>query len=257
MTNNEIKYFSKLKLKKYRDSEKKFLIEGPHLLEECLRARKFDDNIENIFISKGSIFDDPVFLNKIRGNKFEILDTKQFTKLSDTEQSQGIAAVVRQREFPNIFPVELKDKTIIACEGINDPGNMGTIIRTCWWFGLQNIIISKDCADIYNPKTLRASQGGVFHINIHKVLNIEEYLIASVDNGTKVYLTDLKSEYNLSKESISGKTVLVFGNEANGISETLKKNKSFKTIKIDSYSDCESLNVATSVGIFLWTLNRN
>ncbi len=142
---------------------------------------------------------------------------------------------------------------IVCLDRINDPGNLGTILRTCWWFGIQKVIISKDSADIYNSKVLRASQGAIFNLYTISDIDLNQYLENLYKDNYIIYLTSLNSKNLLSKINftINKKYAIVFGNEVKGVSENLLQNKNYSTIKIDSYTNCESLNVSVAAGIII------
>jgi TrmH family RNA methyltransferase len=172
-----------------------------------------------------------------------------FTKVAETENSQGIAAVVHKRKPANIDSL-LKSKLVIALDRINDPGNLGTIIRTAYWFGVDAVITGENSVDIYNPKVLRSTQGGMFHVNIIENMPLEKTLVDLCSIGFNVYLLDVKAPKNLEEIKVQDKIVFVFGNETDGISKNIL-NKGYQSVKIEGYSNCESLNVAVSCGIVL------
>ena len=138
-------------------------------------------------------------------------------------------------------------------DNINDPGNLGTIIRTCYWFDVDEIIISKQSVELFNSKVIRASQGALFNIAIKENIDLTKELNKLSSEGYQIFLADsygkkLLSDLNFDSDEC---VVFVFGNEAHGLSKALKKSKSFNTIRIKRITDCESLNVGVSVGIFL------
>lgn len=248
MTKNEISYYKNLlKERKFRAEQKKFIIEGSHLIEEATKSKYYKNNIERIFIRKD--FEDKQLIDELSGKyELEYLSSKEFEKISDTVKSQGISAIlsitdeVKTKETGNI---------ILALDRINDPGNLGTILRTAYWFGVDLILLSKDSVDVYNPKTVRASQGAMFNLKIKTELD----LIREVKNHRdyKIFLTDLNASKNLEDVNInkSDKIILVFGNEATGLSAELL-NAGFEKIKIKGFSECESLNLSISAGITLY-----
>ena len=253
-TNSEgIKYYSKLKQNKYLEERREFLIEGIHLIEECLRSKYYRDKISRIFIR--SDFPKENIRDNFRKAEIKILKAADFKKLSETESSQGIiGAVEMQNEFPNH-----RDNIICALERINDPGNLGTIMRTCRWFGIESIMISRDSADIYNSKVIRASQGALFNLNIKSGLNLIEELELLHGKGYEIILTDLTAVEALDTHKFQKgkKYAIVFGNEASGLSQEIKSVQFFKKIKIEGYSDCESLNVASSAAIVLYEVKKH
>jgi TrmH family RNA methyltransferase len=249
LTAGDVKYYSSLKQKKYREREEKFLIEGFHLVEECLSSPY---EIECI-ISSGSI-------EKKKNNRiFETagkkkiahytLKEKSFNKLTETEATQGIIAVVKRRKSASVTSLR-NENPIVALDRITDPGNLGTIIRTSYWFGINALLVSENSADIHNSKVIRSAQGALFHVNIINNINLSGALAELENSGYSVYLMDVKSEKTLDKIDKRKKSVFVFGNEADGISVELLK-QGFESVKINGYSNCESLNVAVSCGIVL------
>jgi len=241
-----LKFYSSLKQKKYREESGKFLIEGFHLIEECLSSSYFLDLL--IIRDDIELDDYPAVSKKAKANqvKIESLPSKTFNKLSETENSQGIIGVVSKREGYN----GTKANLIIALDRITDPGNLGTILRTAYWFGVELILISSNSVDIYNSKAIRASQGAIFHVNIQDNVYLPDILYEMKEHGYKIYLLTLKGKVSLKEINKSNKSVFVFGNEAEGISEELI-NSGFHTLKIEGSSDCESLNVAVTAGIVL------
>jgi RNA methyltransferase, TrmH family len=191
----------------------------------------------------------------------EPLPVKSFNKLTDTESSQGIVGVVSK-------PAQQKDDSsenlVIALDTVNDPGNLGTIIRTAYWFGVKTILLSKGSADPYNPKVIRSTQGGIFHTNIIEDVDLKGKLNEYKNAGYNIFLFTLNASSSLSqilrsdesdKSDKSKKSVIVFGSESHGISEELL-NEDFTHVKIDGYSDCESLNVAMAAGIALYSFKK-
>ena len=249
VTKAELKYYSSLNQKKYRDIEDKFPIEGDHLIEEILQSKYYKNKLEKIFISKEYNNEDILTSLKNSNIPLERLDKKDIEKLSDTKTPQGIVGVVNKNHETKPDAASL----IVALDEINDPGNLGTIIRTCYWFNVDELILSAGTADIFNPKVIRSSQGAIFNLAIRTGVDLGEYLDNSSNNGWKVYLTLLNSTQSVSETQFSkeGKYIFVFGNESNGISKNIASNSSLRSVKIPSYSGCKSLNVGISVGIVL------
>ncbi len=258
MTNSELKYFEKLKLKKYRDEENKFLIEGVHLIEECLKSDLYRDHIEKFFFREN--FKDEDLHKRIYASKFNaeivVLENKKFSKLSETENSPGVIAAVNKVSDISSLKSKIQNQKfqiLIALDLINDPGNLGTIIRTCHWFGVDNILISKNSADIYNSKVIRSSQGALFHVNVRNEVDLIEELKNLKKNNFEIILTDRDANNYLSNINLDRNKnyVFVFGNEAKGISKAICEDKNYTTLKIKGFTDCESLNVAVSAGIVI------
>lgn len=252
LTANQIKQFASLKQKKYRLEHSRYLIEGFHLIEECLKSQH---ELEYIILREGADLQGHAeILKMISQNKtiVEPLPVKQFNKLIETESSQGIVGVVKRPAYGSAIP---GGNIIIALDKVSDPGNLGTIIRTAYWFGVKDIILSEDCADPYNPKVIRSTQGGVFHVNLFEDTELAAELKKLKQDNYKIYLFALESEKFLEQISGNNKSVLVFGSESRGISNDLL-NEGFETVKIKGNSDCESLNVAISAGIALYHFTK-
>lgn len=256
LTVQDIKLFEKLKQKKYRNREKKFLIEGMNLIEECIKSDYYKNKMEKIILREdaGSKSSE----NRLREigyfRNVHTLDESRFKKISETVASQGIIGIVDMTES-SIAETEIsdKDRLIIVLENISDPGNLGTIIRNCYWFSVDKIIISKNSADIFNSKVIRSTQGALFHSKIKTDADIEAELEYLNRKNVSIFLTDLKAEkycheYDFSKFN---KSAFVFGNESSGLSEKIIENKNYHKLKIKGFSSCESLNVAVSSGIIL------
>lgn len=250
LSQNQIKYLSSLKQKKYRIREKKFLIEGFHLIEECLNSNY---NLETVIIRDNLKINKKLISELNRKNvKLESVNEKQFRKLAEAKNSQGIIGIV---SLLRLNSLNLLHSPVLALDRINDPGNLGTILRTAYWFGVKNVLIGTGSVDVLNPKVLRSSQGALFHINILNNLNLAKELLRLDSAGFNVLLFEPDADNSLPDIDKRGKYVLVFGNEAGGISNLLLDMK-YKRIKIDSFSKCESLNVAVACGIALYHLRQ-
>lgn len=148
---------------------------------------------------------------------------------------------------------------IIALDRLSDPGNLGTIMRTAYWFDVKNILLSSNSADPYNPKVIRSSQGAIFHSDITEDADLSKELVKLQSNGFTVFLFTLTAEKTLSEISRSVKktdrSVIVFGSEAHGISKEIL-DLNFEQVKIKGNSACESLNAAIACGIALYELRN-
>jgi len=250
MTKSELKSLKQLHLKKYREEQKFFLIEGKRSVVEAIK-RKSD--IDLILICNELAEKEKELVQQIKENsiRFEIISYNEIQRISDVENSQGIIAKVKFLNYDEslIFDKGNEKKRIIFLENISDPGNLGAIIRTADWFGIDSVIICKDSVDIYNPKVVRSTMGSIFHIPIFVFDDVEKTIKKLKENKYTIYVADLKGE-NYHKVSYSNKSVIVFGNEAHGISDTIKKYAD-KLITIQGKGKAESLNVAVSVGIII------
>lgn len=251
LTAKEIKYYASLLQKKYRKSEKKFLVEGIKLVTEAINS---NCNCE-IVLSSQSFYDDnrKFFVSSnMKKIRIEILRSHELEKLGDTKTPQGVIAVFDFK--PQLKDDFGSDKLIVALENVSDPGNMGTILRNCDWFGVKNVLLSLDCAEIYNPKVIRASAGSVFYLNIFEEENFYSKIEEQKKLGHKILCADLNGEnlYSLKKNE---RTILVLANEANGPSSKILE-LSDKVVTIPPKGKAESLNVACASAVILSELTK-
>lgn len=244
ISQNELKYFASLLDKKHRREERKFLCEGLRLVDEGLRS---SFKCLGVFVTAEFEENNPDFMNKIAPEiRVECLRRQDFLKISDTKNPQGIAAVFE--DSIQGLPENPKGD-IIALEGINDPGNLGTILRTCDWFGIKNIILSRDCADLLNSKTIRSSMGAVFHCRILRTERFCDQLRSMKKKGFRLLTADMKGSNALSQR-YEGNLIIALANEANGPSAELL-SISDDSITIPKYGEVESLNVASAAAIII------
>jgi TrmH family RNA methyltransferase len=242
MTHEELKYYSSLLRKKYRATEKKFLAEGKKTVEEGIESNFF---CEKIFVSQ-KFFDNTRSRKLFRRTDVEVLKKSELLRLTDTMTPQGITAVFRIPENKKIE--EIKSNTIVYAENIADPGNLGTIIRICDWFGIETLLISDNTVDVYNSKVIRSSMGSIFHIDIIEDIDSNTLELLK-ENGYKLLCADLQGE-SLYNFDIPHKKIIAFSNEAAGPSEELLKRSDYK-ITVPKFGKAESLNVASASAIIL------
>ena len=236
--NNEyIKYLFSLKDKKNRNKEEKYLIEGFHLVEEAYKAGV----LVQIILTKE--IENYQEIDKI------LVNDKIIEKLASTKNPQKIIGICSFKK--NDYQL---GKKILLLDNINDPGNMGTLIRTSLGFDIDTIIISEDCVDIYNEKTIRSSQGSIFHVNIFKA-NLTKEIEKIKEKGIKVIGTSLQSSIPLKTVSKIDKYAIILGNEANGVKKELQELTDLN-IKIEINERLESLNVAIAGAIVMYYLNK-
>ncbi len=244
LTQKQLKYYSSLLHKKYRQKEKKFLIEGEKLVNDALNGSY---KIEIAFLTNSFAEKKPDLKNRIKSFRlpFELLRDKDFEKLCDTVTPQGIAAVLK-------FPDKIKPYSsgIIVCiDNISDPGNLGTILRNCEWFGFKDILVSENSAEVFNPKVIRSAMGSLFYLNIARDVNLQAQLQTFKRKGYRIICSDLngKDIYNYTFPS---KAVIVFSNEASGPSDSLREIAE-DFITIPGRGSIDSLNVASASAVIL------
>ncbi|WP_315117475.1 RNA methyltransferase [uncultured Clostridium sp.] len=246
-----IKDIKKLKERKYRDKEKKFLVEGFRFVEETLDS---NFTVSYIFINEKSKdkFYQLGINNKIEENtKVYILTDSIFKKISNTENPQGIIAVVQNKEIA----IEDKEGFYVLVDKVQDPGNLGTIIRTAHAAGALGVVTMEGTVDVYNDKTLRSTMGSVFHIPILDSRDLT-FIKSLKEKGYKFLVSSLESRNNIYDLSLKNeKVVICIGNEGKGISEEIF-NLGDENFKIPMPGGAESLNVAVAAAVIMFEIVR-
>ncbi|MBR6821337.1 MAG: RNA methyltransferase [Bacilli bacterium] len=234
LDNKRIKNLSRLLVKKYRDEENKFLVEGEHLVEEAFRAGVLLEVVQCEDYN-GSFDVETTYVT------YEVIK-----KLSNTQSPQRVIGVCKKLEEKEI------GSKIVILEDLQDPGNLGTIIRSSVAFNVDTIVVSNNTVDIYNDKVLRSSEGMLFHINIIK-RDIDTFIDELHKEGYQVYGTKVDGGTNLKEVTKVLKTAIVMGNEGAGVKMSTL-DKCDKYIYIPMNSNCESLNVGVATSIILYEL---
>lgn len=244
--NSLIKEIKKLKEKKGREIQGRFIVEGIRFLIEAIKS---SFPLLYIFISeekKDKILESNILNSKKEGTKVIVLSKKAFDEIKGTENSQGIIGVVSISN--NI--IEEKDGFYILCDKVQDPGNLGTIIRLSHAFSSLGVIITNETVDPYNEKTLRSTMGSIFKVPIIKDEDLS-YVNSLKKGGYALIGSSLEGSSSLDKTIIPKKCIIALGNEGKGISEEILK-KSDILIKINMIGDAESLNVSTAGAIIVY-----
>jgi TrmH family RNA methyltransferase len=256
LTKTQVKYLHSLSQKKIRSSEQKFILEGWRPLADAL-ASNF--KVELIAATDEQTAD-PRFaaLNEqARDKKIAIysLTEAELKYLTDTVHAQGILALVEQRRctFDDVNKKILK--RVVACDGIGDPGNLGTILRTCDWFGVDAVLLGKGCVDLYNEKVVRSTVGSLLHLPVLEDVSLIHELPKFKQNGFSLLATALDGKTLDRKYSFPAKSLLIIGSEAHGVSDEIFSLADEK-ITIPSYGKAESLNAGIACGVILasWRL---
>ena len=236
LSNNRIKELLKLKERKGRKEEHLFLIEGEHLVEEAYKK----GILKELILIIGSNYSLPVPTTYVTR---EIIN-----KITDLDNSPNIIGVCSYLENNEI----LGDK-ILLLDCIQDPGNLGTIIRSSKAFDIDTIVISKDSVDLYNPKVLRATEGIIFHMNI-VIMDLEEAIEVIKSKNIPLYGTRVDGGENIKNVS-STNYAIIMGNEGQGVNKDLLE-KCDKYLYIDMNKDVESLNVGVATSIILYEFHN-
>ena len=242
ISKNQIKFLSSLSLKKNRAKYQKIILEGHRLINESILA---GINIEYFCVTK-SYKDNS---NKCLFDKYPVYEISEIDlkKVADTKSSQGIIALADINKYQDMAYDNSEKDNLVILDGIQDPGNMGTIFRTCVWFGIKTIILTSNCSDPFNAKCLRSGVGSHFYfkkIITDEVSSVCKYLI---DKQYEILIADLDGK-NICNYENQSKWALVLGSEAHGISDNFKN---YNKITIPKIGNMESLNVSVSSGIIL------
>lgn len=238
------------KKKKERNEQQVFIVEGLRAVREIPKGWI----IHKYIVAKSVSLE----MEKLVGNReipLILVADSIFTTISDTKTPQGIMAVVSQANYPLDQIISNDQGFFIIADQVQDPGNLGTLIRTAHASGAHGIFLSKGCVDLYNPKTIRATMGSVFHIPIFVDMAIEEIIRVLLTKDTNIYATSLEKSKILYHYDYTKKTAIIIGNEANGIGEETKRMVS-NFIKIPMPGGAESLNASIAAGICMFEVVR-
>ena len=252
----KLKELSKLKTKKGRNKQEKFLIEGVRLCEEAADSLW---PVESVLFTRSFAQKtrEKELLKKIQQLNADLIPVKSqvLAKLSETVTAQGIVCVVKTKRpwLKDLWERNLK--VIVALDGIRDPGNVGTLIRTADAFGIDVMLLSDDTVELYNPKVVRSTMGSIFHLMIFDEIDLEKTIHELKKRKFRIFGTDVKEGKSFGKLDPSGKICLLIGNEAEGLNRKLLRS-SDEIIHIPTYGKAESLNVAVAGGILLNEIMR-
>lgn len=244
-TNNTyIKQLNKLWTKKERDKTGLYLLEGFHLVEESLRYKEV---ISELLLSEEAVI--PARWNT-DNLQVTMISPEVAEKLSETKNSQGVFAVCQKKEEA-VLP---EGKAFLLLDAVQDPGNIGTMIRTAEAAGLDAVVLGKGSGDLYNPKVLRSAQGSHFHIPVLQ-LDVKQAIEELQSRGIPVYGTAFEGASDYRNEK-PGPFALLVGNEGSGVQVELLKETT-KNLYIPIFGKSESLNVAVAAGILLYHFREN
>ncbi len=235
---NQIKFIKSLQQKKYRTQHGLFVVEGVKLVNELVRSTL---SMRKLY-KTADLVDDDIF------DQAEIISESELQKMSGLKSPNKVLGVF---EIPQPEPLDFND-WVLALDQVQDPGNLGTIIRLCDWFGVKHLLCSTNTVDCYNPKTLQATMGSIARVNIvyDSISNVVK------DSGASLFATFMNGR-SIYEKSMPDRGILLLGNESHGISDQLRQLADFQ-IAIPRYgsAETESLNVATATAILLSEIRR-
>ena len=243
ITKNTIKQIASLRQQKFRKESGLFVVEGRKMVEELLRS---DFETVRFYANEAFLADYPSF------SKAEIVSEMQMEQMSGLDTPPGILAVVK---IPQQGEIKTSSKLVLAMDGIANPGNMGTLIRTAEWFGIRDVVCSTDCVELWNPKTVQATMGSLFRMKVWKT-NLADFLHQAQSEGRTVYGALLEGE-NLFQMKAKPEGILVIGSESHGIkADVLPCITHPVTIPRVGGSATESLNAAVAGAILMAEMTR-
>lgn len=237
------------KKSKARNAQGVFLVEGIRMYQEVPKER-----LEKVYVSEK-------FLEKHRealrdaADKMEILSDHVFQHVSDTKTPQGILCVVRQRKYDIRAVMEAENAHLLVLDNLQDPGNLGTIVRTAEGAGVTGIIISRESVDIYNPKVIRSTMGSIYRVPFVYAEDLKEVLAELAQRQIHTYAAHLDGKNSYEDEDYTKKTAFLIGNEGNGLRREIA-DMAETWIRIPMCGQVESLNVAIATSVLMFEAAR-
>lgn len=240
LKNPKVTAWKALKDRKGRRESGCFLVEGRKMVEEAL-ASAFD--VETVLVQEGMELPDGLTMPVYE------LPAHVLAAVCDTKTPQGIAAVVRMKEQSAL------GKHIVVLDGVQDPGNVGTIIRTADAAGLDGVLLSNQCADVFSPKVLRATMGSIFRMNLRTTDDLPGELTKLREKGYSILSSQLDGTPFYEREKVAERFALIIGNEGNGVSEQVQQTATHR-VRLPMRGGAESLNAAIAAAIMMYELMR-
>ena len=244
MTKAEIQFLRSLADKRTRDTEQLFIAEGSKLVEEIMASQLV---VRNVYTTNAAM----------RGKNVTIIDRKEMERISQLKSANDTLAVVEQPHY-SLNIDNLRGNLVLALDGVQNPGNLGTLVRLADWFGIKDIICSHECADCYNPKVVQATMGAILRVRIHYTDNLAELLTCASKMDMPIYGTLLDGD-NIYSAPITSSGIIVMGNEGRGLSDACRETLTHRLYIPPYPADAptsESLNVAMATGIILAEFRR-
>lgn len=251
----KLKFFRSLLTKKYRQQERMFWIEGVKMYEEALKSGWKIEAIVIANAQKEKILAQFSFQNQA----IYIAESADFKELTSQTTPEGILSLVH---FPNIehfgemqeqIAAEIWDKgNGFILENVQDPGNVGTILRIADWFGMEYMLCTEGTADVLNPKTLRASMGAIFRVKVVYLKNMHE---VAQKIANHIVVADMDGQ-NIDEVDFKGNEWILMGNEANGVAKQIYEIEGIRKVTIPKQGGAESLNVSVAAGVFAFCLKN-
>lgn len=253
-SNQKVKELLQLQKKsKVRNQAGVFLAEGSRMVMETPR-----EQLKYLYVSESYFKKHNKELETL-GGRIEVLSDTVFAHVSDTKTPQGVLAVVRQMDYKMEdilgIPEEKKNPHILVLDNLQDPGNVGTIFRTAEAAGVTGILMSKDCVDIYNPKTIRSTMGAIYRMPFLYLEDVPEGIVFLKKNNVRIYAAHLDGRHTYDKEDYSVGTAFLIGNEGNGLRSEVA-DMADVWVRIPMEGQAESLNAGVAAAVLMFEVSR-
>jgi TrmH family RNA methyltransferase len=248
-SNSQFKKIQKLKKNvRFRRSEGCFVAEGWKMTEEALQRGM----VRTLYVSASAMETTSFSQQDV---PVEVVSDKLFRELSDTVTPQGVLAVVSMPEYRREDMICSDEAALLCLENIQDPGNLGTMVRTAEGAGMSGVVLSSGCVDLFNPKVVRSTMGALFRVPFYVCEDITTEVESLKKDGFSIYAAHLEGTADYTEEEYSGRVGILIGNEANGLSDSLSELAD-KKVKIPMEGQLESLNAAVSAALFMYEVHR-
>ena len=265
--NQFVKWASALSEKKNRKESGYFLAEGVKLTKEALEANLPVDYLIVSESKKNAVLDaigDFCSSEKYEKTKFLTVSEGVFEKISTEKAPQGVISIIKHLDFFRDMDIIYKEEFFLKPEekaiflfSVRDPSNLGAVIRSSVAFGIDHVILSADCADIYSPKTIRSAMGSIFRVKVTTVRDIPTFIEAAHFNSRRVFAAELTDDAkSLSEVGIKGSDIVIIGNEGHGIDREIAALCD-ESVYIPISKKTESLNASVAAAIFMWEQSKS
>ena len=249
-SNPQVKRLAQLQKKsKARNEENVFIVEGIRMFAEVPKNR-----VEKVYISE-SLYNKKKQELDLQGMSFEILSDSVFQHVSDTKTPQGILCVVKQKHYNIEDLLKIEKPHFMVLDNLQDPGNLGTIVRTAEGAGVDAVFLSKESVDIFNPKTIRSTMGSIYRMPVIYVEDLLELLDTFKEKGIKSYAAHLEGKHSYDQECYKEGTAILIGNEGNGLRDEVSQ-KADIWVQIPMKGQVESLNAAIAASVLMFEVAR-
>lgn len=249
-SNAQVKHVIQLQKKsKLRNTEDVFLVEGQKMFEEAPKER-----VVKAYIAT-SLYEELGAKLNLEGIEYELVEDRIFRAMSDTQTPQGILCIVKRESYDLETLLEMENPLLLLLENLQDPGNLGTIVRTAEGAGVDGIILSRECVDLYNPKTIRSTMGSIYRMPVLDQGNLVEVVGQLHEKKIHTYAAHLSNSRMYDQPSYIEGTAFLIGNEGNGLTKELSELAG-EYIKIPMAGQLESLNAAIAASILMYEANR-